>query len=310
MRILIISIILTAFISSIAWAEQPNCRYFHHGDGFLKLATDKSKVRFDGRFRNPDGTYDENAMRQINRVFLARYGNPISTISPRLIEFLDFLQDQFNPKGCLMITSGYRSPTYNTNLRNQGNLAAKASLHQYGMATDLWLAGVPSKRIWEFVRELKFGGTGYYHGKNVHVDVGPARFWDETTSKVGTGISDYNKLIEIVTDKDIYLPGEAIEMRFIRMTMFPIGIDSTFTLERKNKKGVWKRSDRFVPAFSKTASGKCPMFNDIGEMLEIKWQLPADLKPGRYRVQSSFCDKTYDEMPEEIFTPEFEVVNR
>ncbi|MFH1830595.1 MAG: DUF882 domain-containing protein [Pseudomonadota bacterium] len=307
MRALIISILVT-FMCSVAWAEPPECRYFHHGDGHIKLATNKGKVAFDGRFRNPDGTYDENALRKINRVFLARYGVPISTISLRLIEFLDFLQDHFNPKGRLMITSGYRSPSYNTNLRNNGKLAAKASLHQYGMATDFWLAGVPSKKIWEFVRELNFGGVGFYHGKNVHVDVGPARFWDEATSKVGTDISDDNKLIGIVADKDIYLPGDIVDMRFIRMTMFPIGVKPTFVLERKDKKGEWEKADEFNPIFSKETKDQCFKFNDIGEMLGISWQLPADLKPGRYRVKSSFCDKIYDEMPEEIFTPEFEVI--
>ena len=46
--------------------------------------------------------------------------------------------------------------------------------------------------------------TGYYHGDVVHIDVGPARFWDETTSGVGTGISDGNKLIGIITDYDVY----------------------------------------------------------------------------------------------------------
>jgi len=305
----LIAFIVVTTMVSVALAES-TCRYFHCGDGYLNLATNKGKARFKGRFRNPDGTYDEAAMRQINRVFLARHGNPISEISPRLIEFIDYLQDRFNQKGRVMITSGYRSPTYNRNLRDQGRLAAKASLHQYGMATDMWIAGVPSEKIWHYVRELGFGGVGYYHGRNVHVDVGPARFWDETSSKVGTDISDDNKLIGIVTDKDIYDPDEVIDMRFIRMTVFPIGVDPEFVLETPGKGEKWKKVREFRPVFAKTAGAKCPRFNDIGEMLNIRWRLPKEIKAGRYRIKASFCDKELEEMPSEVETPPFEVLRR
>jgi uncharacterized protein YcbK (DUF882 family) len=67
------------------------------------------------------------------------------------------------------VSSGYRSPIYNTTLRQQGRLAAKASLHQYGMAADLIMKGVSLKRIWQDVKALDFGGTGYYQGKTVHI---------------------------------------------------------------------------------------------------------------------------------------------
>ncbi|WP_319404917.1 DUF882 domain-containing protein [uncultured Desulfosarcina sp.] len=109
-------------------------------------------------------------------------------------------------------------------------MAAKASLHQYGMVPDFILEGVSSKRVWEYVRSIGFGGTGYYHGKTVHVDVGPSRFWDEKSSGVGTGLSDDNKLIGLVTDYDVYGPGEWVRLRFIRMTAFPIGVQSEFKL--------------------------------------------------------------------------------
>jgi len=302
--------VASLLFSSSARGAETNCRYFHCGDGELNLATNKGKMKFKGRYRAPDGTYDEAALAQINRVFLARYGNPISEISPRLIEFIDFIQDRFNPGGRVTITSGYRSPDYNTGLRNSGKLAAKASLHQYGMASDFWISAVPSEKIWHYVRELGFGGVGFYHGKNVHVDVGPARFWDETSSKVGTDISDDNKLISIVTDRDIYRPGELIEMRFIRMTVFPIGVNPIFALERPGKGEDWKTVEDFTPTFVKASAGKCPKFSTIGEMLGIGWKLPDKLRPGRYRVRARFCDKDLKDMPAEIYTPEFEVIKR
>ncbi|CAB5080061.1 hypothetical protein D3OALGA1CA_112 [Olavius algarvensis associated proteobacterium Delta 3] len=79
---------------------------------------------------------------------------------------------------------------------------------------------------------IGFGGAGYYHENVVHVDVGPARSWDEKTSGVGTGISDDNKLIGIVTDYDVYRPGEKLLWRFIRMTAFPIQVNTEFVMER------------------------------------------------------------------------------
>ena len=306
MRRLLLTAFLLALFCSEAGAAEPGSRYFHHGNGRLKLATNKGSARFDGTFRNPDGTYDEAALAQINKVFSARYGNPISEISPRLIEFIDFLQDRFDAGALVTITSGYRSPTYNTGLRNRGKLAAKASLHQYGMAADLHIKGVRSDSIWNFIKGLGFGGAGYYHGKNIHIDVGPARFWDETTSGVGTGISDDNKLIAIVTDRDVYLPGEEMKLRFIRMTSFPIGVSPTFVLERMGRKGKW-RSEDFIPTLPGGAKGGCPKFSDIGQMMGIAWTVPADAKPGHYRVRAKFCNKEYEEMPNEVVTPEFEV---
>jgi len=304
------AILVLALLCFEAVAATPSSRYFHHGDGKLNLATNKSGMRFRGSYRNPDGTYDEAALKKINRLFLAHYGKPASEISPRLIEFIDFIQDRFAPGALVTITSGYRSPSYNTGLRKQGRLAAKASLHQYGMAADLNIKGVSSAKIWEFVKELGFGGAGYYHGRNIHLDVGPARFWDETSSGVGTDISDNNKLVGIVTDRDIYRPGETVDMRFIRMTVFPIGVGRRFELERDKGEGEWKSAKRFEPTPPSSVEKKCPQYSSIEGMTGFGWRLPDKLKPGRYRVRAPFCGEIYEGMPKEVATPAFQVVPR
>lgn len=303
----IVAVTAAALIPMTGYTETPASRYFYSGDGNIHLAGVKGGASFKGRYRKGDGTYDEAAIRRIHRVFQASYGDPIAAISPRFIEFLDFLQDKFNPGARITIHSGFRSPRYNTMLRENGKLAAKASLHQYGMAADLKIAGVPSERVWNFVRELGFGGAGYYHGAQVHIDVGPARFWDEATSGVGTDISEENKLVTIVTDRDIYLPGDTAEMRFIRMTAFPIGVSPQFTLERKGAGGEWMQVQAFAPAFRSMKEGTCLKFFDIGEMLAIRWALPKEIEAGRYRVRASFCEKQWEPMPAEIATPEFEI---
>jgi uncharacterized protein YcbK (DUF882 family) len=282
-------------------------RFFFAGDGAINLATDKSSQVFSGRYRRRDGQYDSAALMAICRVFGAPYERQHLHLSLRLVEFLDYLQDHFRPGARITITSGYRNPTYNRALRRHGALAAKASLHQYGMAADLRMEGIAPQRIWEYIQTLGFGGTGYYHGDSVHVDVGPARFWDEKTSGVGTGISDDNKLIGLVTDYDIYAPGDDLHLRFIRMTAFPIGIKQTFVLLRRTSDAGFQPVVSFSPAFKTPHPGPCPHFGDIDQMADIGWTLPQDLPPGDYQVQAGFCDNVWKEMPVQVVTPEFRV---
>jgi len=157
------------------------------------------------------------------------------------------------------------------------------------------------------VKELGFGGAGYYHGQTVHVDVGPARSWDETSSGVGTGISDDNKLIGLVTDFDVYRTGDTMALRFIRMTAFPIGVTTQMTLTRLSGTGTPSKVLDFTPAYAQPQDNQCPHFNDIGQMMKIRWHLPRDLSPGRYRIEASFCQKGWPDMPDQVATPDFEL---
>jgi uncharacterized protein YcbK (DUF882 family) len=300
-------ILAVSFLPAIGSKVLPVSRYFYSGDGTINLINAKNGKSFKGKYRKEDGSYNKKALDAIHTVFGAEYGKPISEISPRLIEFLDFLEDRLCPGAEITIISGWRSPEYNTKLRKKGRLAAKASLHQYGMAADIKIDGVLSKRVWNYVKKLGFGGTGYYHSEFVHVDVGPARSWDEKTSGVGTGISEDNKLIRLVTDRDIYLPGERMILRFIRMTAFPIGVAPEFILQSIGKQGEPKKIISFKPAFKVETSSDCPQFQDIGQMMGVTFVLPADLAPGSYQIRASFCNNQWEKMPQYITTPEFEI---
>jgi uncharacterized protein YcbK (DUF882 family) len=283
-------------------------RFFHSGDGRLRLTSPKNGASFSGVYRSGASQYDPAALTSIRKIFNAPAEDPLAEISLRLIEFLDYLEDHFKPGARIEIYSGYRSPTYNTHLREKGALAATASLHQYGMAADIKIQGVDSARVWRYVRKLGFGGAGYYHSDMVHVDVGPARSWDETNSGVGTNISQENKLIGIVTDFDAYSPGEEMVLRFIRMTAFPIGVSPEFSLESAGPDGRFEAMTTFKPAFAVPGKSACPTFSGIGEMLNIRFKLPAALPPGRYVIRASFCDKAWETMPEQIITPVFQLV--
>jgi len=308
LALLILGVIMTDTSSSDNTMDVS--RYFYKGDGRLNLINAKNKISFNGRYRVGKSMYNEKALEAIHRIFGAEKDKPLSTISLRLIEFLDFIEDRLHPGTQITIASGWRSPQYNTNLRKKGKLAATASLHQYGMAADIKMDGTSSKHIWNTVKKLGFGGTGYYQGELVHIDVGPARSWDEKTSGVGTDISIHNKLIGLVTDYDIYLPGETIELRFIRMTSFPIGVIPEFVLEGVEKDGRTKQITRFKPSFASTAGSDCPQFSDISQMMGIHWQLPGDISPGRYKIRGSFCQRLWEDMPTEISTPEFAIIRR
>lgn len=303
-------VVLTATLASCIWASGKSediGRYFYSGDGTFTLYNEKTGKSFSGAYRKGLGSYDERALNEICSVFEAPCEPSRMGLSLRLIEFIDYLEDHFNSGAKITITSGYRKPEYNTMLREKGNLTAKASLHQYGMAADLKIQGVKAETLWHYVRDLKFGGTGYYHGDTVHIDVGPTRFWDETTSGVGTGISDGNKLIGIITNYDLYRPGMTVTLRFIRMTAFPIRVNSEFSLIRQNDRYEMENRRSFIPAFNISQKDRCMGFRNIDAMNTIKWKLPMALKPGRYKIKASFCDDAWADMPQQIQTPEFEI---
>jgi uncharacterized protein YcbK (DUF882 family) len=304
--LLLLGLILSG--APVRAATLDDSRFFFSGDGRVDLLSEKNGHSFAGPYRHGTQRYDETALKTICRVFDAPYDPELSNLSLRLLEFLDFLQDNLNRGAKITITSGYRSPEYNTRVRNRGGLAAKASLHQYGMAADIKMEGVPARRVWDTVKTLGFGGAGYYHGDTVHIDVGPARSWDETTSGVGTGISDDNKLIGLVSDYDRYRPGEMVTLRFIRMTAFPIGVASEFALDRRTGPAGVKKTVKFTPSLKIAAGPTCPEFEDIDQMAYIRWRLPADLAPGRYAVRARFCGIEWKGMPSEIATPEFVIV--
>lgn len=303
-------LVLLSFPVAVAGEASDMGRFFYSGDGRLSLLGKKNGAAFSGRYRYGAMDYDPAALKLICRVFQAPYGGQRPGLALRLIEFLDYLQDQLNPGTRITITSGYRDPQYNQSLRNRGGIVAKASLHQYGMAADIIMDGVPAKRVWDHVKALGFGGVGYYHGQTAHVDVGPARFWDEKTSGVGSGLSDDNKLIGLVTQYDIYRPGERLVLRFTRMTAFPIGVARHFDLEpvTGTGAGTTDATTSFSPTVSIPAKDACLKFYHIDEMARLSWPLPSGLPTGSYRVRARFCQNPWETMPREIVTPIFQVV--
>ena len=116
-------------------------RFFFAGNGHLKLSHAHFGTTLDVRYRRADGSYDPDALRQIQHFFRSREDGREGAISLRLIELLAYVQDHFHPRQMTLL-SGYRSPEFNEDLRAAGGQAAQTSLHTQGLAADVTLTGV------------------------------------------------------------------------------------------------------------------------------------------------------------------------
>lgn len=275
--------------ASIAEEARPKERYFLSGDGRIQLSNAKSGKSARVQYRLPDGSYPSEAQQQIDRLFGVPSGSS-DQISLRLISLLDYIEDLYRHP--IEIISGYRSPEYNENLRARGRLAAKASLHMEGMAADIRMRKVLSAEAFERLRTLNCCGVGFYHNNSLHVDVGPARFWDETTSKVRTNISEHNKRIMVHTDQDIYLPGEEVALRLARITDYPVGLAANLSVVRDGQS---------LQEFSLAGNSKACLPVSDPEERTAKWMIPETFRPdGKVHIRVHFCEKPFPEMPDFI----------
>jgi uncharacterized protein YcbK (DUF882 family) len=267
---------------------QPGDRYFLSGDGLIHLSHEKSGRSAQVRYRLSDGSYPLAAQHQIDRLFGVPPGSE-DHISLRFISLLDHFEDRFNHP--IKLISGYRSPASNEKLRNQGRPAAKASLHMEGMAADIRLPGKLAAWAFERVKSMQCCGVGYYHGTSLHLDTGPARYWSESTSKVNTNISEDNKRIMVRTDKDIYRPGERIELRLGRITRYPLGLAAEV---------IVANADRVLETSVLDAQRGCRTVAAPSQRT-ASWTLPAGFRSSeKVQLRLHFCGKLYPEMPDQI----------
>jgi uncharacterized protein YcbK (DUF882 family) len=266
-------------------------RYFFSGDGVIAIMNAHTNQSLRIRYRLPDGTYPTEARQQIDRLF----GVPASSddhISLRLVSVLDYIEDRYRQP--IEIISGYRSPEYNENLRAQGRLAAKTSMHIEGMAADIRMRKILSAEWFQTLKAMNCCGVGYYHDNSLHVDTGPVRYWDETTSKVHTNIAEHNKQVMARTDQDIYLPGETIEVRLARITDYPIGLASRFAIVQDGKE---------LQEFSFDGKENTCLPVQTPAQRVWKWTIPSDFRPeGKGQIRLRLCDRAYPEMPEQILS--------
>ena len=225
--IVLVMVALVAIAAAASERDAPSSgkgrpRFFFAGNGRLRLSHAHFGTTLDVRYRRLDGTYDPDALKQIQRFFRSREDGREGPIALRLVELLAYVEDRFHPRQMTLL-SGYRSPEFNEDLRAAGGQAAQTSLHTQGLAADVTMTGVDLRRVWRQLRELRTGGAGYYRkGNFLHIDTGPPRFWEETTSRVSENLSAGNARIFVRTDFDRYLTVDHAVLNLYSITAFPL----------------------------------------------------------------------------------------
>jgi len=93
-------------------------------------------------------------------------------LKPKLVRMLKQIEAHFGKK--LVVTSGYRSPSYNKKVRG-----AEKSQHMYCAAVDVQMAGVHKFELARYARSMPGrGGVGTYCHSSIHIDIGPERDWN------------------------------------------------------------------------------------------------------------------------------------
>lgn len=281
-------------------------RFFYEGDGCLYMYSEKTKKNFPRAcYRKADGTYDEAVLKKID-TFLQVPADLEEHFSLRTIAFLDYLQDKYvpNPKTPIRIISGYRSPAYNEGLRQKGKLAGKTSYHLEAMAVDVIFPGVKSEDVWEYAKSLNYGGMGYYRSKALHVDSGKPRFWVPETAIDPDSKPPLNKSMYISVDKDIYHPGETIQMFLSGISDYPYGLKPVMELY-SGETSV----QTVTPTYVLSTESGCMEMKERHQSRNISWVIPKDFKHKNMKLKFHvyFCEPTYANQPLEIDSRAFEV---
>jgi uncharacterized protein YcbK (DUF882 family) len=110
---------------------------------------------------NPDGSYNLDALDDVNHVLRCRRTDAEKPIDLQLLTLLSHVYDHFDGKP-LEIVSGFR------------NQRKQSSNHFKGRASDIRITGVSPKKIEAFAETLDRGGMGigiYPRSGFVHIDV-------------------------------------------------------------------------------------------------------------------------------------------
>lgn len=181
MKIKLFIIIFILSLPCIGSAKQKNIienSFFHPlEDASITIYRPDLNERETFVYRDARGQINQAAMEGIAKIFRCKLTGEVHPIDIELIEILDQIEHHFGI-GEIKLISPYRSPLRNALMKKQGRGVAKNSLHMFGKAADIEIAGVSTTQIRDYAYSLHKGGVGFY-GKNtfVHVDSGSLRTW-------------------------------------------------------------------------------------------------------------------------------------
>ncbi|MCX7642161.1 MAG: DUF882 domain-containing protein [Elusimicrobiales bacterium] len=145
------------------------------GDGLITIIRKETGESITVRYRNEDGSYNDEALVKINHIARCSLTGEERKIPVKLMEVIDKISDKFGKKQIILL-SGYRTKPLNDITPG----AAKRSLHLIGWAMDIKINGVPTRKIKDYAKSLKFGGVGYYPAYGfIHIDIGKVRYWQK-----------------------------------------------------------------------------------------------------------------------------------
>jgi uncharacterized protein YcbK (DUF882 family) len=130
--------------------------------GHLSMFAVNLRESVDVDIYNSDGTFNEDALDQLNHIFRCKRTDTEKAIDPHLFEVLSRIYDHFRQR--LELVSGFR------------NQERVTSFHFHGSASDIRIPGVPEKVLHAFVTQLDSGGMGiglYPRAGFIHVDIRP-----------------------------------------------------------------------------------------------------------------------------------------
>jgi uncharacterized protein YcbK (DUF882 family) len=113
-----------------------------------------------------------------NGLKVQRESVDVACLKPQLVKILKKIESHY--RSTVVVTSGFRSPTYNRRVRG-----AKNSLHMFCAAADIQVVGVGKWELARYARSMQGrGGVGTYcHTDSIHIDVGPDRDWNWRCSR-------------------------------------------------------------------------------------------------------------------------------
>ncbi|MFZ5799386.1 MAG: YcbK family protein [Thermodesulfobacteriota bacterium] len=301
-----VAVILFALLlmaCDVSRAGQEQARFFLMGSGRLHLENLRNKESARVSLLRADGSLNEDAFAEVDRVFGYPGMDKGDHISPRLLFMLSYFADRVAPGRLITIESGYRSPEYNEKIRGKGANAARTSTHIDAMALDFRIEGVDGKQLWETIRAADCGGVGHYGGDIVHLDAGRPRFWEAATSGTGSREPDENRHVYLSTDFDRYPRQGTLRLSLSGISTFGFGVAPEILVYGADESETPVARMRLVG----NDEENCRIIADRKAARFLDARLPAHLAAGRYRIKLRFCRRPFARMPEEIFSREIEL---
>ncbi len=130
--------------------------------GHIELYAVNFRESLEVDLYNEDGSFNEDALDQLNHLWRCKRTDTEKAINPRLFEMLSRVFDHFGRR--IELVSGFRNQKHVT------------SFHFHGSASDIRIPGISDKELQKFVQSLDVGGMGigiYPRAGFIHVDIRP-----------------------------------------------------------------------------------------------------------------------------------------